>query len=92
MDSKLDLDDATTGNAVDALDPKQYFVGPTTPSKRHRVRNNLPGVRYFCPLVRRTAKIEAFLANDCQSRAQEKTGQIHKDVLARAAAFLLLKD
>ena len=92
MDRKLKLDDATTGNSVDALDPKQYCVGPTTPSKRHRVRDNLPGVRDFCPLVRRTVKIEAFLSHDWQSRAHEKTGQIHKDVLARAAAFLLLKD
>jgi hypothetical protein len=92
MDRKLNLDDAITGNSVDALDPKQYCVGPATLSKRHRVRDNLPGVRDFCPLVRRTAKIEAFLSHDWQSRAHKKTGQIHKDVLARAAAFLLLKD
>jgi len=92
MNSRLNLADATTGNFVDALDPKLYCVGPTTPSKRHRVRDNLPGVRDFCPLVRRTAKIEEFLSNDWQSRAHEKTGRIHKDVLARAAAFLLLKD
>ena len=92
MDQQLNLDDAITGNAVDALDPKQYCVGPATISKRHRVRDNLPGVRDFCPLVRRTAKIDAFLSHDWQARAHEKTGQIHKDVLARAAAFLLLRD
>lgn len=92
MDQKLKLVDATTGNFVDALDPKQYCVGPATSSKRHRVRDNLPGVRDFCPLVRRTAKIEAYLAYDWQAQAQEKTGLVHADVLARAAAFLLLKD
>lgn len=92
MDRTLKLANATTGNFVDALDPKQYCVGSATPSKRHRVRDNLPGVRDFCPLVRRTAKIEAFLAKDWQAQAQETTGQINKDVLARAAAFLLLKD
>ena len=92
MGQKLNLEDATTGTAVDALDPKQYCVGPSTLSRRHRVRDNLPGVRDFCPLVRRTEKIEAFLAHNWQERAHEKTGQVHKDVLARAAAFLLLKD
>lgn len=92
MDKKLKLPDATTGNFVDALDPKQYCVGPATPSKRHHVRDNLPGIRDFCPLVRRTAKIEEYLAHDWQAEAQKKTGQVHADVLARAAAFLLLKD
>lgn len=92
MGTKLKLADATTGNSVDALDPKQYCVGPSTPSKRHHVRDNLPGVRDFCPLVRRTAKIDAYLAHDWQAEAQNKTGQVHSDVLARAAAFLLLQD
>ena len=91
-DHKLKLVDAATGNFVDALDPKRYCVGASSTSHRHRVRNNLPGVRDFCPLVRRTNKIEAFLTHDWQTLAHKKTGQIHKDVLARAAAFLLLKD
>lgn len=92
MDKKLGIPDVVTGNFVDALDPKQYCVGPATPSRRHHVRDNLPGVRDFCPLVRRTAKIEGYLAHDWQAEAQKKTGQVHADVLARAAAFLLLKD
>ena len=92
MDAKLDLSDATTGNFVDALDPKQYIIGPVRPSRRHRVRDNLPGVRDFCPLVRRTAKIDACLAHDWQVEAQKQTGLVHADVLARAAAFLLLQD
>ncbi len=90
--TKLKLSDATTGNFVDALDPKQYCVGPATPSRRHRVRDNLLGVRDFCPVVRRTAKLEGYLAQDWRAKAQKETRQIHADVLARAAAFLLLKD
>jgi hypothetical protein len=92
MDKKLKLTDATTGNFVDALDPTQYYTGPSLPSRRHRVRDNLPGVRDFCPLVRCTTKIEKYLANDWRTEAQKKTVQVHADVLARAAAFLLLKD
>jgi len=92
MDRKLRLPDAKTGNFVDALDPKQYYVGSATASKRHRVHDNLPGVRDFCPLVRRTDKIEQYLAQDWRSNAHEKTGKVHADVLARAAAFLVLQD
>jgi hypothetical protein len=92
MDKRLKLPDASTGNFVDALDVRQYYPGPSLPSRRHRVRDNLPGVRDFCPLVRRTAKLEKHLAKDWGAEAQKKTGQVHSDVLARAAAFLLLKD
>jgi Fic family protein len=92
LDCRLKLSDATTGNFVNALDPAQYCVGSATLSRRHRVYDNLPGVRDFCPLVRRTAKIEGFLKHDWQAEAHKKAGEIHRDVLARAAAFLLLKD
>lgn len=92
MEEKLDLPDLETGNFVDVLDPKQHYVGFSEISKRHRVHCNLPGVRDFCPLVRRTAKLEKCIALNLNLLAREKTGAIHPDVLARAAAFLLLKD
>lgn len=92
LDQKLDLPDAKTGNHVEALDSKHYVVGPATSSRRHRVKDNLPGVRDFCPLVRRTEKIQEFLAQNWQARAREQSGKVHPDVLARAAAFLLLHD
>lgn len=88
----LDLPDAETGNFVELLDPTQQYPGPVQISKRHRVHNNLPGVQDFCPLVRKTEKLEAYRALHLDQEAHEKTGAIHADVLARAAAFLLLKD
>ncbi len=88
----LALADATTGNVVDALDPEDYCVGRATLSKRHRVKNNLTGVKNFCPLVRKTAKLEQFFSKNLKVLAHEKTKALHPDVLARAAAFLLLKD
>lgn len=88
----LSLSDAESGNFVDVIDPNQQYPGPPEISKRHRVRNNLPGVRDFCPLVRRTEKLEAYEALHLDRKAHQKTGVIHSDVLARAAAFLLLKD
>ena len=92
MGETLPVEDATKGNFVDALTPSEYCVGPSAPSRRHRVNNNLPGVRDFCPLIRRTEKINAYLARNWAALAHEKAGRIHPDVLARAAAFLLLED
>lgn len=88
----LDIPDATSGNFVYALDKQYYYTGSVTQSRRHRVRNNLPGVRNFCPLVRKTEKLENFLSEGLQALAHQKTKSVHPDVLARAAAFLLLKD
>lgn len=50
----LDIDDARTGNYVDALDPRKHFVAARRNSPRHRVINNLLGSRRLCPTVRRS--------------------------------------
>ena len=89
---ELKIAGSTQGNFVDLLDGKFQYVGPSRPSKRHRVRNNLPGVRDFCPLVRRTPKLDHLIAQDLATRASQTIGSIHPDVLMRAAAFLLLED
>lgn len=92
MDRKLDLEDASSGNYVDALDPKQQYPSVTQSSKRHRVRNNLPGNVDFCPLIRRTERLEKLMALKLDEKARDVLGKVHADVLSRAAAFLLLKD
>lgn len=61
-------------------------------SRRHRVRDNLPGTRNFCPLVRRTPELDRFVAMRLDERAREVIGRTHPDVVRRAAAFLLLAD
>lgn len=92
MEEKLLLPDLKTGNFINVLDPKRYYTGSFEVSKRQRVRNNLPGVKNFCPLIRRTKKLETFIDLHLNVLAHKQTGSIHPDVLARAAAFLLLKD
>jgi hypothetical protein len=56
------------------------------------VNNNLPGTRDFCPLIRRTETLEQFIGKTLSETAVRHIGQTHADLLARAAAFLLLKD
>jgi hypothetical protein len=92
MQTQLDLPNSHVTNFVDLLDTELQYAGANEPSKRHRVRNNLTGVHGFCPLIRRTAKLDAFTKGNLKERVKIVLGQVHPDVLARAAAFLLLKD
>jgi len=92
METRLDLPDAPGGRYVDIVDPAiQYGIEGETVS-RYRVRNNLPGTPDFCPLVFRTEALDRFIALDLARRAQEVVAAVPRDVLARTAAFLLLKD
>ena len=43
-DEKLDIEDATTGNFVPLIDGRIQYEGRSNPSKRHRIRNNLPEI------------------------------------------------
>ncbi len=92
MDKRLNLPDTSVSNFVDALDGRLQYPGPATPSRRHRVRNNLPGVKDFCPLIRRTPKLEMLIETRLDEKVKALLGRVHPDILARAAAFLLLKD
>ncbi|MFH1156668.1 MAG: Fic family protein [Pseudomonadota bacterium] len=91
-EEQLDIEDARAGNFVPLLNGKLQYEGKSYPSKRHRVRNNLPGTRNFCPLIRKTKKLEQFIVKNLSETAINNIGQTHPDLLSRAAAFLLLKD
>lgn len=90
--TRLDLPDASAGTYVGAIDAGRQYAVAGENSPRHRVRNNLPGTRAFCPLVFRTATLEKFGAMDLAERAQAAVANLPRDLLSRAAAFLLLKD
>jgi hypothetical protein len=89
---RLDLPDAEKGSYEPVVDPEQQSATPGENSPRHRVRNNLPGTPEFCPLVFRTKALEEFAAMDLVHRARELVANVPRDILARTAAFLLLKD
>ena len=89
---RLDLPDASRGAYPPVVDPRRQYAPGGEPSSRHRVRNNLPGTPAFCPLVSRTETLERCIALDLRSRAQQAAAAVPRDLLARAATFLLLKD
>lgn len=89
---KLELQDLETGRYVPVLDPNMQYGIPGEQIRRYRVINNLPGTVQFCPLVFKTPAIEKYIHEDLKSKAQGVVDAVPRDVLARAAAFLLLKD
>ena len=88
----LDIEDAPSLTAVDALDARRYFTGKARLSRRHRVRNNLLGNGDWCPVIRKTEKLEEFAALGLAERAAETVGRSGQHLLTRAASFLLLAD
>jgi hypothetical protein len=61
-------------------------------STRHLVINNLPGTVYYCPLIRKTEKLEKYISENYAGKKKAYLNGLRKDVLQRAATFLLLKD
>lgn len=92
LGAMLDLPALGRGTYTDALDAKLQWPGASVNAPRQRVRNNLPGTPEFCPLIFRTEALERFIALDLAARAREVAGRVPADILARTAAFLLLKD
>ena len=89
---RLDVPDATAGRYVEVVDPDRQYAAEGGLVPRQRVRNNLPGTPDFCPLVFRTDTLDWFIAMDLPARARAAVADVPRDVLARTAAFLLLKD
>jgi hypothetical protein len=85
-------DDLTKKGYVPLLDETLQYAIPGIKSPRHLIINNLPGIRDFCPLIRRTPKLEQYIAANFADQKTHYLNGIRRDVLMRASAFLLLKD
>jgi Fic/DOC family len=92
LEKALDLPAAEKGVYANVVDPDlQWSAGGST-STRHRVKNNLPGTPLFCPMIFRTKTLQDFTGRNLAERARGAVADVPADVLARTAAFLLLKD
>ena len=89
---QLDIPDLDRGNFTTLIDEKVQYAVSGERSSRHRIINNLPGTSDFCPLIYKTLKLEEYVASNIQNTKDTYINSIHKEVMQRAAAFLLLKD
>lgn len=92
MDQQLSIPDISAGNYLPVIDPEMQYALPGEKVRRQRVIDNLPGTRRFCPLIFRTKNIDIFTSLNLKQQAAEVIARIPADVVARTAAFILLKD
>ena len=92
FNEKLDIPDLTIGTYVPIVNESHQFAIKGKNSTRHRVRNNLPGTVNYCPMIRKTEKLEKYINLQLNKKIEEGIAGVHKDLIRRTAAFLLLKD
>jgi Fic family protein len=88
----LDLEDAKTGNYVEALDPERHIVADRRNSARHRVIDNLLGGPALCPIVRRTPRLVDRMGIHIDREARELIESYDPVILARAINYLYTKE
>ena len=93
MDVRLDLPDSGKVKAVPVVDPELQFAPESGAlSRRHRVRNNLPGTLRFCPMVRRTPELDRYARMGLDAEARRIVERTQPDILRRAAQLLPYDD
>lgn len=91
--NRLNVPDPPNVTSVDLLDTAKYFTkSGGTLSRRHKVRDNLLGTVRFCPMIRKTEALKAYVESDLSKSALAVIGRVSKTVIARATSFLLLAD
>ncbi|MDB5772327.1 MAG: filamentation induced by cAMP protein Fic [Burkholderia sp.] len=90
---RLDVPDTPAGNYVDALDAGMYIVASRAANvQRWRVRDNLPGIREFCPVVVRTDSVQELQQYDCAKALKDLEVEFGADILQRSAVWLTIKE
>ena len=82
----------TKRSYISVIDEKMQYAIAGEKSTRHLVINNLPGTVYYCPLIRKTEKLEKYISENYAGKKKAYLNRLRKDVLQRAATCLLLKD
>lgn len=90
---RLDVPDVANGGYVNAVSPTEYLTRTESRRiRRWRVHDNLPGTPAFCPLVRRTAAVQAALQFDLGTALRELDRVFGPDILMRTASWLTFKE
>jgi len=82
----------TKRSYIPVIDEKIQYAIEGEKSSRHLVINNLPGTINYCPLIRKSEKLEKYILHNYAEKKKDYLKGLRKDILQRASAFLLLKD
>ena len=92
---QLELNVSIAGHYVDVLDNHKLIAASpdrSSPNRRWRVRDNLPGSPAFCPIIRRTSEVEAAMTLDIQGLLNDLALEFGEDLLMRSAVWMTLRE
>ncbi|MFA6270600.1 MAG: Fic family protein [Candidatus Paceibacterota bacterium] len=92
MKQKLDIPDLAQGNYAELLDSSSYYPAAPLRSRRHRINNNLPGDRRFCPVVRKTDILEKYSTMQFEKQCGDMLEKYSPELLSRSLAYLYAKE
>lgn len=93
LEKKLPIDDLTIGNYIEILDDRSYYtINNGEKSSRHRIINNLLGVKGFCPVVRKSKKLLEYDEIDLRQKCEDIVTTYPSDLLRRAFSYLYSKE
>lgn len=92
MADTLAVPNVSQGNYVDALDPEGFVVGTAIRNPRWRVRDNLPGSREYCPLIRRVDAVKAAEQYNIAARLAALEADYGIDLIMRSTVWLTIKE
>jgi hypothetical protein len=92
---ELSLHAVPAGSYVDVVDSQKLVTaseGRSVPNRRWRVRDNLPGTRAFCPLIRKTPDTQQAMALDVPQLLHTLALEFGEDLLMRSAVWMTLRE
>lgn len=93
LGEQLDVPDLAQGNYIALLDSSAYLTRAVPlRNRRWRINDNLPGTRDFCPLVRRTKKLQESLEFNPQQALAALDRQFGHELLMGSSSWLMLKE
>lgn len=88
----LDIPDVPPTENVMLLDPKLHITATGRRVRRQRIIDNLLGNKDYCPMIRRTDKLIAAMAQQLGQEAKSIIDGADPSLLARAVHYLFTKE
>lgn len=89
---ELNLKDVPATRYIDLLDERLQYTSSVRKVSRQKINDNLYGTINYCPLIRRTKKLERLRRTDLKDMAARLIKRIDPHLLARAVQFLYTKE